>query len=116
MRRVSAGTDADSHRGFSLPDRTPAPAGSVSLNSPNNATGQFGISERNEDLVENHVIQDVKACRPQAIRCDCRITAAPLDQVIDSLAAQRSQRRPILPLLARAVTIPVPASVRGDPA
>ena len=53
--------NADAHGGAALPDSHGAPAGAFFLQLFDDAVGSFGVAERNEELVEDSVVQDLEA-------------------------------------------------------
>src|SRR5689334_7331855 len=52
------GGDADPHGVASLPDGSPAPAGAVFLYAADDALSDFRRTERDENLVQNHLVKN----------------------------------------------------------
>src|ERR1041384_8357452 len=59
--RCRPGRYADPHGGAAVPDCAATPAFSACLDAGNYSACRFIITERNKDLVENNLIEDVVA-------------------------------------------------------
>ena len=66
------------------------------MNRGDHAASRFGISERDQHLIDHHIVEDGVTRRAQPCREACRMAAGALDQVGQSLPPQRAQRRPYL--------------------
>src|SRR5215831_19278209 len=67
--------DADAHGGAGLPDGAAAPARAVLLNACDYALCLLGCAERDEHLVELHIVQNLEARGGEAI-CETLRAAA----------------------------------------
>src|ERR1041385_168914 len=88
--------DADAHGGASLPDGRACPTGAVRLNARDHPAGHLGVAERDQDLIDHHVVEDLVPPRLQALGEARRMAARALDQVGQPLPSQRAQRGPYL--------------------
>src|SRR5690242_19601955 len=61
------GRNADAHGRFSLPHRSPAPASPAFLNAANDFSCYLRSSERDQHLIDGHVIQHLETGVPQTL-------------------------------------------------
>src|SRR5580704_5397690 len=79
-----------------MPLRRPAPTGSITLNCGDDPARGFCISEADQYLVQNDIIQNRVTFQTQPLCHECGLPAIPLDDFSNALAAQRLQCRPDL--------------------
>jgi hypothetical protein len=73
---------ADSHRRMSLPLRSSTPAGPIVLDICDNPPRVLRAAERDEHLVQDHVVQDSEPCLVQMLREHFRLAAVSLDHFL----------------------------------
>src|SRR5579871_3865013 len=77
-----------------LPRTSAAPAGSVRLNACDDPLGLLGGTKRDENLVQNHLVQDREPRRTQSLREEFGLMTIALDQFSQSAASQGTHRGP----------------------
>lgn len=89
---------ADAHRDLLVPGGGPAPAGAVGLDGGDQAVGGLIAAGADQDLVEDHVVEDVQAGLAQRVADPAGLPACGGDQVCYASAAKAAQHRPHLDL------------------
>jgi len=84
------------HGGAAVPDRSAAPAGALFLNACHHPPGSFVVPERDQDLVQFHVVEHFVAGRAKALGKAGRMAAGALHKIGDAGAAERREGGPDL--------------------
>src|ERR1700730_17997735 len=85
--------DAEAHGATALPHRPARPARALFLDRGNQAVGRRGRAERDQHLVQDHVIEDLETCGAQLRREASCVGTVILDEARDTLLAERQQCR-----------------------
>ena len=88
------GADADPHRLAALPAGPAAPAVTRFLQRGDHLLRALVIAERDDDLVQDDVVQDLDAGQGQLVREPARLVAVAVDQLGEPASAELPQGRP----------------------
>src|SRR6202007_3354881 len=84
--------NADAHGGAALPDGASAPACAVLLNRGDGCLGFFGRPKRDENLIEDDVVEDVEASGAESVAEAAGPAANAFDHFGHTATAKRTER------------------------
>src|SRR5439155_22244077 len=88
------GADTDAHRRVALPHRIATPAGAVVLKLGHDTLRGLRVAERDEHLVEHHVVENLEARVLQSFSEAARLATVALHELGEPRAPERSERGP----------------------
>ena len=84
-------THTDAHCGAALPDGASAPAGSVFLNGGDGCQRPRGRAERDQDLVQNNLVEDFEARGTKTVAEAPSLAAISFDHFREATPAERTE-------------------------
>ncbi len=81
----------DAHRPVSLPNGLTTPEGAALLNSPDHFASPFGITESDEDLVEDDVVENRVPCGPESVGKRACMSAGAMDEIGQARATEAAE-------------------------